>query len=993
MNRIFPLFSLICITVIAMGFTVHAQQVSQKQIKIGKPYVINFSALADEEKQNPAKYKKRFIEQGEDRDKDFRFKPQPVTGKASKFNITIPAHKSRSTSPSPNLVFNGVLDNGTLIPPDINGAAGDSLIMETTNQQFNIYNKFGTFIKTVGITTFFNVAGAYFFYDPHIIFDPTRHRFIISIDGFLANGNGGVFIAVSQTSDPTGTWYLYTFDTGENLGLFDYALVGLNKNWIVFTGNDFLHTGGLLTKIYVFRRDSAYMGSSVTAHVFSDPTVFTLCPATTTDTSLETEYLVANSNGFSSGFGYVKLFTISGAIDSPKYAFKSLVGINHTWSDNGVPAPQLASTHGLEAGDTRIENVLYINGSLWFTHTVFVTNGGTHACVDWWQIDPDSVKVQQFGRIEDSTARIFYFYPSIGVNVKNDVLLGYAMSSSSMYPSAGYSYRKGTDSLNTMQETYIFKPGLGPYFKDFGGGRNRWGDYTFTCADPRDTSFWSFQEFANAPQNLWATVITNVGGTPCNEAPSPGILTAASDTICFGAGTTIYLNNSLSTEKGIQYDWQQSSDGINWSDLNVGGGIASFVTDSLKTNTSYRTIATCANSGLADTSSNLSIVVQGITSVSNVTSCTLDTFQLFVTSTGPISWYSDLSSSVPFASGDSITANVISDTTFYVSTGITHKDTVGLANPDTTAGSYSSAFTEGFLFTAYDNFILDSVFVYPQKAGKITVNLFSTIGFIRLATASIVVTDSDVNKKMVIHTNFKINGGKDYKLNAIGSTSPALYSTSNVAFPYTVPEVLSVYSSILGLHDAYYFFYDWHISSGCGSFRIPVTVNIDTVKLLPKAFPTSVCPGDSTSLSSSGASTYLWQPGNLSGNPVKVAPPVTTTYTVTGADQFSCLGTASVTVTVKDCNTAVNIITDTDMPLIYPNPATSSLYISWNAAQLENSRITIVNPLGQKVIVTKANYHLTGNITVVDISTLPNGLYFVNIDKDGKSWKQNFAKE
>jgi hypothetical protein len=75
-----------------------------------------------------------------------------------------------------------------------------------------------------------------------------------------------------------------------------------------------------------------------------------------------------------------------------------------------------------------------------------------------------------------------------------------------------------------------------------------------------------------------------------------------------------------------------------------------------------------------------------------------------------------------------------------------------------------------------------------------------------------------------------------------------------------------------------------------------------TVNPLPNVTATStgpICAGNSAQLSASGASTYNWQPGNLSGASVTVAPTSTTTYTVTGTDANGCSNTATVTLTVN----------------------------------------------------------------------------------------------
>lgn len=83
-------------------------------------------------------------------------------------------------------------------------------------------------------------------------------------------------------------------------------------------------------------------------------------------------------------------------------------------------------------------------------------------------------------------------------------------------------------------------------------------------------------------------------------------------------------------------------------------------------------------------------------------------------------------------------------------------------------------------------------------------------------------------------------------------------------------------------------------------------VNTDTVTAFINQLPTltvsanaAICAGDSTSISVSGASSYVWMPGNLTGSAVSVAPTSTTTYTVTGTDANGCSNTGSVTVTVN----------------------------------------------------------------------------------------------
>lgn len=65
------------------------------------------------------------------------------------------------------------------------------------------------------------------------------------------------------------------------------------------------------------------------------------------------------------------------------------------------------------------------------------------------------------------------------------------------------------------------------------------------------------------------------------------------------------------------------------------------------------------------------------------------------------------------------------------------------------------------------------------------------------------------------------------------------------------------------------------------------------------ASATTICRGGSTLLSASGANSYLWQPGNLSGSTATVSPTATTVYTVTGYALNGCSSSATLTVQVN----------------------------------------------------------------------------------------------
>ncbi len=89
-------------------------------------------------------------------------------------------------------------------------------------------------------------------------------------------------------------------------------------------------------------------------------------------------------------------------------------------------------------------------------------------------------------------------------------------------------------------------------------------------------------------------------------------------------------------------------------------------------------------------------------------------------------------------------------------------------------------------------------------------------------------------------------------------------------------------------------------ANGCSSQSvITVTQNTTAPVVSATTSTSSICIGDSVTLAGSGANTYTWNPGNLSGSTVTVSPISTLVYTVTGTNAIGCSNTETVTVTVN----------------------------------------------------------------------------------------------
>ncbi len=94
-------------------------------------------------------------------------------------------------------------------------------------------------------------------------------------------------------------------------------------------------------------------------------------------------------------------------------------------------------------------------------------------------------------------------------------------------------------------------------------------------------------------------------------------------------------------------------------------------------------------------------------------------------------------------------------------------------------------------------------------------------------------------------------------------------------------------------------------TGGC-TISTSVTITGNTTAPLVSAIASlaTICEGSSTTLTASGADTYSWMPGNLTGTTVSVSPVTSTTYTVTGTAANGCSAAATASIAVNSIFTA-----------------------------------------------------------------------------------------
>lgn len=485
---------------------------SQNQISENKP--VNMTVLAEYEKLHPPVLKQQKISDDWEEDIVRNTRLSPNNPNIRRFN---PQYNRTSespiiNSPLPNNDFNALDDNGSSIPPDIDGCVGANHLMVTLNSEYRIMNKSGTVISTVSPATFWSGVTPAGHSDPHVHFDHITNRWIIVAQSSLT-ATSSVLVAVSQTNDPTGIWNRYSVDVDAAgiVGL-DFPLVGYNQNWLVVTGNMFNVTGGAfadIVQIYIFDMANLNAGGAVTlgtnAQLITTTTSdgsFALSPSTNYDGN-SNMYLLEEWNG---GAGALRETNLTGTIPAVTWNGASAafpVNGSLTWQFGPNPAgdfaPQKTEARKIAVNDARMNNVILRNGKLWTAHHILLPGTGTttRAAIQWWVITAATSTPVQIGLIDDATGVITRTFPSVAVDGSENMIIGYSIFSSSMYASAAYSYRQSCTAANTMQNEVIYKNGLSSYFKNFGGTRDRWGDYSNCSLDPSTGRFWVLEEYAN----------------------------------------------------------------------------------------------------------------------------------------------------------------------------------------------------------------------------------------------------------------------------------------------------------------------------------------------------------------------------------------------------------------------------------------------------------------------------------------------------------------
>ncbi|MCX6157618.1 MAG: T9SS type A sorting domain-containing protein [Ignavibacteriae bacterium] len=460
----------------------------------------------------------------------------------------------QTDAPDPTVFksFQGFSDPGSYIPPDLYLAVGPTHVIGVDNGRFRIWDKEGRLIKTISADAWFGttVSGVGAF-DPKVIYDHYAKRWVmVWLDQNDAALRGNYLVSVSTDSIPLGTWYNYALPstlngTTNSNSWGDYQGVGFDNQAVYLTSNQFAFGGNFQgSKIRIINKTDLYANNAGPVNwkdlwdirePSSSQRTFGARPSISYTSG--SEYYLLVPSPFSTGT-FVTLYKITNPLTSP---VMTAVNVPVTQYVGPPSANQLGgSTMLIEAGGVGFKfEPIYKNGFIWAVHSVQNSSFTSYSSVRYMKINTTTN-----ASVEDvamGANGYWHFYPALAVDKDNNVAITYSRSGTTEYIGGFYTSRLSTDPAG-LSGSKLVQAGKANYVKDFGGGRNRWGDYSGIWLDPSDqNNFWMLTEYAESPVNTWGAWVTGVRLVPFTGAK----LFPDKDSLDFGVRELTYPSDTL----------------------------------------------------------------------------------------------------------------------------------------------------------------------------------------------------------------------------------------------------------------------------------------------------------------------------------------------------------------------------------------------------------------------------------------------------------------
>ena len=475
-----------------------------------------------------------------------------------------------------------------LEPPDQGLCVSSTDVVETVNAALRVFDRSGNpLTPPIAFAQFYKLAPeeqpgpppvfGSFPFDPRCYYDAaTGHWFVTEGNIPLVPSTGAFgnqafeLIAVSETSDPTGTWRIYQLnvtDDGTNgtptdtgcpcFG--DQPLMGADANGFYLTTNEYTlatsaFNGGI---VYAFSKTGLENNTNTTVtRIFAGPLTlslpsgglaFSIQPATSptaadfqaADGGTEffmsaTDWGAAPALGTRADRVLVWALTNTSSLNtsSPQVSLAFTVVNSELYAQppNATqqkgPTPLATAVHSPEeliaANDDRMNQVVYADGHLWagLNTSVKLPTGATMVGDAWFIASPSDVQ----GTLSASMTNQGYLavdglnilYPAIGVTSAGTAVIAFSTTGPGLFPSTGYaplSLSGGVGAIRMAGAGVLPDDGFSGY-RAFGGFEvGRWGDYSAAVADSSGTIWFAGEYISGGPRTPfanWGTFVAHV---------------------------------------------------------------------------------------------------------------------------------------------------------------------------------------------------------------------------------------------------------------------------------------------------------------------------------------------------------------------------------------------------------------------------------------------------------------------------------------------------
>jgi hypothetical protein len=422
-------------------------------------------------------------------------------GKPSADPLLHEARGAGKPTPPLDLRFQGIGNPegcGGCSPPDTNGDIGLNEYVQIVNA-----TKIGVFDKITGSQLQVFDLGSLWSSgpctqdvgDPVAVFDHLAQRWVFSQ---LAEPHH-VCIAVSQTADPLGGYFLYLFDVGD---FPDYFKIGAWSDAYLGTANQSSYSA------MAFDRAKMLAGNPNASVIRFPGETNLLLPATVSGLSAPAPggyFFTFKDDQFHGGVDRIELFQLKANFRHPEKSTFKLV--------KAFPIASFTYTvcgfFNFDCIPQKDTSVLVDAVSEWpmqrFTYRMlptqeelvgnFTVGGGTAspgAAVRWFELRKTGRKWKLIQEgTQDLGDGLNRFMGSIAIDQAGNIALGYSASSANDFPSIRYATRTPGDPLGTLGPEKILIRGKGSQTSS-----DRWGDYSGMAVDPvGGCQFWYTNEF------------------------------------------------------------------------------------------------------------------------------------------------------------------------------------------------------------------------------------------------------------------------------------------------------------------------------------------------------------------------------------------------------------------------------------------------------------------------------------------------------------------